>query len=76
MTTVPTVTMQDLEFEHAELLPSRETLFFLFSNQSFNRQVAILSGNSVASGNNIALINGGNQVSYVTSVGNNISQGY
>ena len=26
MTTLPAVTMQDLELEHAELLPSRETL--------------------------------------------------
>ena len=26
MSTVPAVTMQDLELEHAELLPSRETL--------------------------------------------------
>jgi hypothetical protein len=26
MSTLPAVTMQDLEFEHAELLPSRETL--------------------------------------------------
>jgi hypothetical protein len=27
MSTIPTVTMQDLELEHAELLPARETLF-------------------------------------------------
>ena len=26
MSTLPAVTMQDLELEHAELLPSRETL--------------------------------------------------
>jgi hypothetical protein len=27
MSTLPAVTMQDLELEHAELLPSRETLW-------------------------------------------------
>jgi hypothetical protein len=27
MSTIPTVTMQDLELEHAELLPARETLW-------------------------------------------------
>jgi hypothetical protein len=31
MSTAPAVTMQDLELEHAELLPSRETLTSGFS---------------------------------------------
>ena len=31
MSTAPAVTMQDLELEHAELLPSRETLHSGFS---------------------------------------------
>ena len=77
MSTAPAVTMQDLEFEHAELLPARETLWLF--NQSFNKQVAILSGNNVASGNNVQVngINllghqGGNQSASTTAVGNNI----
>jgi hypothetical protein len=72
MTTAPAVTLQDLELEHAELLPSRETLWLF--NQSFNKQVAILSGNNVASGNNIAGLNFGSQSTNTTAVGNNISQ--
>jgi hypothetical protein len=66
------VTMQDLELEHAELLPGRETLWIF--NQSFNKQVAILSGNNVASGNNLAVVNFGGQSASATAVGNNISQ--
>ena len=65
------VTMRDLELEHAELLPDRETLCCF--NQSFNKQVAILSGNNVASGNNVSLINFGSQSSSTTAVGNSIS---
>ena len=72
MSAVPAVTAQDLELEHAELLPGRETLWLF--NQSFNRQVAILSGNNVASGNNIAGVNFGDQSTNTTAVGNNISQ--
>lgn len=64
--------MQDLKLEHAELLPGRETLW-LFS-QSFNKQVAILSGNNVASGNNnVSLVNFGGQSASTTAVGNSIS---
>jgi hypothetical protein len=76
-----TITMQELELEHAELLPGRETLFLV--NQSFNHQNAFLSGNNVASGNNVQVngINvfghqGGNQSASTTAVGNNISQGW
>jgi hypothetical protein len=58
------ITMQDLELEHAELLPSRETLWTHHSSgvsNSFNNQFAFLSGNNVASGDSIALINLGGQ---------------
>jgi len=72
MPTVPAVTMQDLELEHAELLPGRETLWIF--NQSFNRQFALASGNNVLSGNNLAGVNVGGQSTYTTAVGNNISQ--
>ncbi len=75
MSTAPAVTMQDLEFEHAELLPGRETL--CVCNQSFTKQFAFLSGNNIASGNNVQLngINllgqqGGGQSASATSVGN------
>ncbi len=71
------VTMQELELEHAELLPGRETLW-LFS-QSFDKQVAILSGNNVLSGDNVQVnvLNlfgqqGGSQSAGATAVGNNI----
>jgi hypothetical protein len=73
MPTVPAVTMQDLELEHAELLPGREPLF-IFASQSFNKQFAFASGNNVLSGNNLAGLNGGSQSTYTTAVGNNISQ--
>ncbi len=72
MPTVPAVTMQDLELEHAELLPGRETLFIF--NQSFNKQFAFASGNTVLSGNNVAGLNVGGQSASATAVGNNISQ--
>lgn len=75
MSTAPAVTMQDLELEHAELLPGRETL--CVCNQSFTKQSAFLSGNNVASGNNIQVnaINlfgqqGGSQYANTTAVGN------
>ena len=50
MSTLPAVTMQDLELEHAELLPSRETLCSWHSHGG--------GGNvfqSVATGNSIAI---------------------
>jgi hypothetical protein len=75
MSTAPAVTMQDLEFEHAELLPGRETLWLC--SQTFNKQFAFLSGNNVASGNNVQLngINlfgsqGGSQSASTTAIGN------
>jgi hypothetical protein len=67
--------MQDLEFEHAELLPGRETLWCC--NQSFTKQFAFLSGNNIASGDNIQVngINllgqqGGSQSAGAIAVGN------
>jgi hypothetical protein len=63
------MTMQDLE--HAELLPGRETPCVF--NQSFSTQAAILSGNNVASGDNVSLINFGSQPASTTAVGTNIS---
>ena len=63
------VTMQDLELEHAELLPSRETLhccrYHPGSSFSFN-QVAVGQGNTNQAGLlNISLLNGnlsGNEI--------------
>ncbi len=70
MSTVPAVTMQDLDLEQPELLPSRETLWCHSGvSNSFNHQVAILSGNNVLSGNNIALF-AGSQSSNTSAVGN------
>jgi hypothetical protein len=75
MSTASAVTMQDLEFEHAELLPGRETLWVC--NQSVTKQFAFLSGNNIASGNNVQLngINllgsqGGSQSASTTAIGN------
>jgi hypothetical protein len=65
------VTMQDLELETAELLPARETLGVFSVSRSFNHQFALLSGNNVASGNNIALF-AGSQASDTSAVGNYI----
>ena len=52
MSTLPAVTTQDLELEHAELLPSRETLC-CHSSASRSGGVNVLSGNNfnVLSGN-------------------------
>ena len=61
--------MQDPE--HAGLLPGRETPC-VFS-QSVSTQVAILSGNNVASGDNVSLINFCSQPASTTAVGTNIS---
>ena len=61
MSNVPAVTMEDLELEHAELLPSRETLWVCHpshgSSSSSFTQVGY--GNvSQGSGLNIAVANG------------------
>lgn len=44
---VPAVTMQDLELEQAELLPGRQARCFL-PYQWFHKQFAITGGNNVA----------------------------
>ena len=55
MSTLPAVTMQDLELEHAELLPSRETLWSCHSSHSAGgfSQVAVGQGNT----NQVGLLN-------------------
>jgi|HubBroStandDraft_6_1064221.scaffolds.fasta_scaffold3295582_1 hypothetical protein len=74
------VSMQELELETAELLPSRETLHCWHGGGgsstsvvgSFDHQNNLLGGNNVASGNSIALINFGGQSSSASAVGNGI----
>ncbi len=63
MSTRPAVTMQDLELEHAELLPSRETLWVCHpkSGGSSSSSVFIQNGygNTAQSGLvNVAIANG------------------
>ena len=58
-----TVTMQDLEFEHAELLPSRETLNACYrspqSSYSFTNVVGSYNGNTNQEGLiNVSVLNG------------------
>ena len=53
MTTTPAVTMQDLEFEHAELLPARETLFLF----SYTKQVSAFNGNGNGNYNGNGILN-------------------
>jgi hypothetical protein len=53
MSTLPAVTMQDLELEHAELLPSRETLCCCRSHHgggSSNSLTQVGYGNTVQNG--------------------------
>ena len=73
MSAATAVTAQDLELEHAELLPARETLCCCGRNQSYNVQVSVLSGSNVASGNNVALVNFGGQSASTSAAGNSIS---
>jgi hypothetical protein len=63
MSTVP-VTMQDLELEHAELLPARETLNVCGhrssgSSVSFTQVIGSGNGNNDGNGN-VGLLNIGN----------------
>ena len=64
MSTLPAVTMQDLELEHAELLPSRETLNCCTHHGSSGfsfTQVAAGQGNTNQAGiGNISALNGNN----------------
>jgi len=75
------VSMQELELETAELLPSRETLHCWHGGGgsstsvvgSFDHQVNILGGNNVASGNNISILSfGTSQNASTSAVGNGI----
>ena len=63
MSTLPAVTMQDLELESAELLPSRETLCACHSHPGSSSSSATLIQNGYgntaqAGGLNIAVANG------------------
>jgi hypothetical protein len=58
MSTLPAVTMQDLELEHAELLPSRETLCCSRSHGGFSF-TQLGYGNTAQAGLvNVAVANG------------------
>jgi hypothetical protein len=50
MSTLPAVTMQDLELEQAELLPSRETLCCHSGTRTSVNNVGLLNGNQILSG--------------------------
>ena len=50
MSTLPAVTMQDLELEQAELLPSRETLCCHSGTRNSVNNVGLLNGNQILSG--------------------------
>ena len=50
MSTLPAVTMQDLELEQAELLPSRETLCSHYGARNSVSNFGLLNGNQVLSG--------------------------
>ncbi len=50
MSTLPAVTMQDLELEQAELLPSRETLCSHSGTRNSVSNFGVLNGNQVLSG--------------------------
>jgi hypothetical protein len=59
MSTLPAVTMQDLELEHAELLPGRETLCSWRSHGSTNTFQSVATGNSTNNGLvQVAFLNG------------------
>jgi hypothetical protein len=59
MSTVPAVTMQELELETAELLPSRETLWVCHSSHGGNSFTQVGYGNTAQAGLvNVAVANG------------------
>ncbi len=59
MSGAPAVTMQELELEHAELLPARETLWGAFSSSSNTAIVGSGDGNTEQVGLlNISALNG------------------
>jgi hypothetical protein len=56
MSTASAVTMQDLELESAELLPSRETLWCSSSQPSYSfTQVGLVNTGPILSGNAVAV---------------------
>ena len=57
MSTAPAVTMQDLELEHAELLPSRETLCYGGGGFRVTQagQFGLINVGPILSGNAVAL---------------------
>jgi hypothetical protein len=57
MSTAPAVTMQDLEFEHAELLPSRETLWVHSGGYNITQagQFGLINVGPILSGNAVAV---------------------
>ena len=69
MSTLPAVTMQDLELEHAELLPSRETLHCSGFNRASNHQSAFLSNINVLSGDNVSILSFGSSQSATAIAG-------
>jgi hypothetical protein len=59
MSNVPAVTMDDLELEHAELLPSRETLWVCHPSRGGSSFTQVGYGNTAQSGLlNVAVANG------------------
>ena len=59
MSNVPAVSMEDLELEHAELLPSRETLWVCNHGGSSSSFTQVGYGNTAQSGVlNVAVANG------------------
>ena len=70
MSTLPAVTRQDLELEHAELLPSRETLNACHPRSGGSSSTLIQNGygnTAQAGGLNIAVANG--SFDYILSFG-------
>ena len=57
MSTAPAVTMQDLELEHAELLPDRETLWCAGRGYSITQagQFGLINVGPIASGNAVSV---------------------
>ena len=58
MSAAPAVTMQDLEFEHAELLPARETLNMYGHRSSFSFTQVGYGNTAQAGALNVSLANG------------------
>ena len=60
MSTTPAMTMQDLELEHAELLPDRETLWYSsYNGNSSAGFINLLNGNQVQVLSGIGILGSG-----------------